>query len=625
MSTTATRRGRAEHSTGWGVPLLLLGLLSPSPVAAYQSPMRFIEPPETGGGGGRFFTGSPADNYTCKVCHTPGTAPHLRVSGFPLSGYVPGETHTIVVDWDDQLESVALNFEVTDSSGRPAGELVSAAAEELVPADYCEPAELQRPSVLVLPPMAGVRPIAVAGECGQHQATIKWTAPMTGAALPEEVWFVGSLVSADSDGTVAGDSVADFARVFGLRRRPAPVATEVTAGCRVLSGRAPHGAWLLLLLGAFAALCTRRRRRVSPAAVLLLALVASVPWLVRADALSSAVYVRTDSDDTLVVSPRAHAVKHFAETTQLDVAYAADIWTSASIDIRTAASEVVTEQRDELDVGIAQDLGDLTLSGSYRYSVENDYESHGGSTGMSLDVAENSTTLALSGYAFSDTVGKSGDAYFSADLATFGARASINQVLDPQTIAQLTYELSHLEGYQASPYRVVGIGGNGYGCMGAFLCLPERQPDVRTRHAIAALLRRAFGGALSLGANYRFYLDDWGLRSHTAGAQLGWIATNHTALTLRYRYYVQNGAEFYSAVYATPPSGDAFTTRDREQSPLNDHRIGVDLQHRFDLDDAGAVLAFDAGIGGDFYSYDDFVGLSRVSALELTLALTLER
>jgi hypothetical protein len=369
-----------------------------------------------------------------------------------------------------------------------------------------------------------------------------------------------------------------------------------------------------------------RPRNARALSTLLCAALASLPLLVRADALSSAVFVRTDTDHTVVISPRARVEKRVGDATSVDVSYAADVWTSASIDIRASASRPVTEQRDELDFALAHELEDVTLTGSYRYSVENDYESHGATAGGSLDLADKNTTLALNLYGFLDSVGRSGDPEFSRGLGTLGARLSFTQVLDTKTIAQATYEIAHLDGYQASPYRFVGIGGTGFGCLGAVECLAEHEPDARTRHAMAVLLRRALSDQISLGGNYRFFLDSWGLSSHTVAVQLGWTASADTSLALRYRFYTQDGVRFYKPVYETLPDKDQFTTRDREQSPMHDHRIGLDLQQKAAIGgDQGAVLVINAGVGGDFYTYDDFVGLKSTKALELTLALTLER
>lgn len=353
--------------------------------------------------------------------------------------------------------------------------------------------------------------------------------------------------------------------------------------------------------------------------------VLGTPQIAHADGVTGAIYVRTDSDDTVVVSPRAHVTVHVAEPTQVDLTYTADIWTSASIDIRASASKPVTEQRNELDAALSHDFGDLTLAASYRYSVENDYESHGGTASATLELADNSSTLALNLFGFKDEVGRSGSEIFSEPLTTLGARASFTQLLDPETFAQLTYELGRLQGYQASPYRFVGAGpdASGFACVRAIQCLREHVPETRLRHAFALLLRRALSDAVSIGADYRFYLDDWEQRSHTAAAQLGLFATPNTLLTLRYRFYTQEAVWFYSRIYTAPVNVTAYITRDKEQSPMQNHRISLDLEQRVDLRSKSALL-FGFQAAGTFFSYSNFVGLDQVSALELTLAVALE-
>jgi hypothetical protein len=58
---------------------------------------------------------------------------------------------------------------------------------------------------------------------------------------------------------------------------------------------------------------------------------------------------------------------------------------------------------------------------------------------------------------------------------------------------------------------------------------------------------------------------------------------------------------------------------------MHDHRIGVDWQQKAPIGDKSTVLLLNIGVGGDFYSYDKFVGLTQTKALELTLSVTLEK
>lgn len=340
------------------------------------------------------------------------------------------------------------------------------------------------------------------------------------------------------------------------------------------------------------------------------------------DSLSSAVYVRTDSDHTVVVSPLARAHKRLFEDTAVDVTYVADVWTSASVDIRASASLPVTEQRNELEGTISHAFTDLTLAGTYRYSVENDYTSHGAFANASYDFADNNATFALQGFGLFDTVGRSGFPAFSRRLDTAGARLSFTQVIDSEMLAQLTYELAHMDGFQSSPYRKVGLDGTGFGCVDASLCLDEHEPTARTRHAAALVVRRALSSAFSVGATYRFIFDDWGLKSHTALLQLGLALGAESLLALRYRFYTQTGVDFYSRVYHSPMTPGAYRTRDREKSPMHDQRIALDWEQKAEIAN-DLQLAITSSVAGSLFQYDDFVGLTHTYALELTLAVAL--
>ncbi|HET8932425.1 MAG TPA: DUF3570 domain-containing protein [Polyangiales bacterium] len=344
------------------------------------------------------------------------------------------------------------------------------------------------------------------------------------------------------------------------------------------------------------------------------------PRAARAEDAAGSLYVRTDSDATTVISPRIRANKQLTESTNVDATYAADIWTSASVDIRASASvRPVTEQRDEVDLGLRHELGDVHLRGSYRFSSEHDYTSHGLTVGGAIDLAQNAATVDVSLHVFADTVGQSGNPDFARALTTLDGSLSYTQVLDPVMFMSLTYEIAHNKGYQASPYRYVGVGGTGFGCVGASFCLPEYVPPDRTRHALAFLIRRALAESLSLGFNYRLYLDDWGLTSHTALVDMGINVGAATLLSLRYRFHMQAAVTFYQPVYQQL-APNQYRTRDRELSELTYHRAGAELEHQFAVGDHSKLSATLA-LSGNFYKYADFKGLTDVTALEISAGL----
>jgi len=78
--------------------------LSVDRARAYSTPDAFAERPEAGGGGNRWFSGSPADGYSCNVCHSSAAGQRqfpMYVTGLPLEGYELAEAREVVLSWPE--------------------------------------------------------------------------------------------------------------------------------------------------------------------------------------------------------------------------------------------------------------------------------------------------------------------------------------------------------------------------------------------------------------------------------------------------------------------------------------------------------------------------------------------
>lgn len=341
-------------------------------------------------------------------------------------------------------------------------------------------------------------------------------------------------------------------------------------------------------------------------------------------------FVRQDSDETFVIAPRVSATAVVEDRTQITGAYSADVWTAASIDIRTAATAPITEQRDQVDFSLSHELDDVTFAGAYYYSGENDYWSHGFTLRSIQELNGNATTLEESVRFIYDINGRSGDPQFEEPAATYGAKLVLTQIFSAEAILQIGYEGMYRDGFQASVYRYVGVGGDGVcgwnpetGAPGsAELCLPEVHPLTRLRNAAVARFRYAFSDDSSAGVGYRFYVDTWGVISHTAAAQIAWIPSPDQVLTLRYRFYTQTAANFYERVYDSADNR-AFLTRDRELSPMFSNRVALSYQGIAQLSpDVKLKVSF--AVGGTVFVYSEFIGLDEVYSLDVTSAIALD-
>lgn len=354
-----------------------------------------------------------------------------------------------------------------------------------------------------------------------------------------------------------------------------------------------------------------------------------LPRALHADDVAAAFYARSDSDHTTVISPRVRVSRSLSEDTRVDVAYTADVWTSASVDVRASASvRPVWEQRDELNTTFSHAWDPLRVSAGYRLSLEPDYTSHGVNLGVSVDLANKAARLDVSLRALTDVVGRAANPEFARGLGTYTGNVTFTQIIDTMMLAQLTYELTHMRGFQSSPYRFVGIGpsATGFGCRDASVCLPELVPHLRSRHAISLMVRRALGERVALGLHYRFYLDDWSLHSHTGLLELTLTLADRTLLSLRYRAYRQGSVDFYRKRYLDGAGNHyrGFRTRDRELSSLTYHRASLELEHELWSDDSAARLSGTLSLSGNRYHYAQFSGLDTVWALETSAALLLE-
>jgi len=338
---------------------------------------------------------------------------------------------------------------------------------------------------------------------------------------------------------------------------------------------------------------------------------------------ASAVYVRTDTDRTTIVTPKVELAADVSASTSVEVGYEIDAWTGASVDVITAATGAITEVRNEVDAAVAHQRGDVKLSLGYRFSTEPDYTSHGVVLGSRLELARNNTTLGLDLLGSSDTVGRAGDPLFEQGLWSAGVRGSIAQVIDSKTIAELVWETTRLDGFQGSPYRFVAIGGDGTCASSAPFCISEQVPEVRYRNAAFLRARRALTETVSAGLEGRFYFDTWGVRSFVVQPDVAWQPTKAAVLALRYRYYTQGEASFYRPRYFDVMGVAGYATRDRKLSAFFTHELGASYLHRFTLC-GDRVLVGGARVGGSRIEYQAFVGLERVWALELTALLGLE-
>ena len=261
--------------------------------------------------------------------------------------------------------------------------------------------------------------------------------------------------------------------------------------------------------------------------------------------------------------------------------------------------------RSEITAGLVQKLRNTTLSGSYVYSVENDYQSHNVDLGLSQDLFEKNSTLAIGATFSANDVYRTGDQLFHRKLARrrrvgvvdAGARprhhrAALVHVLLRQRLLGEPVPLRAVETPDLSAIEFK---------------VPETEPNERFRHAAVIGLNRHLFSDTSLQGDYRFYADNWGVLSHTI--QLRYFVTwKDVTLRLRERFYYQTGASFFRPHY-TAATLQPFVTADRELSTFWSNVAGFKVSWR--LPWVHRALELEAKVDYFHFGYVNFALLAH--------------
>ncbi len=339
--------------------------------------------------------------------------------------------------------------------------------------------------------------------------------------------------------------------------------------------------------------------------VALLALLATRPIaaqsVAEADARSG---IYEDTDATRIITTTAKVKVSPIEQFYLGGHYLADVVSSASVDVVSAATERWEETRHEGQGMAGYRDSERAASASYIYSVENDWRSHTGSVALSHDAFDHQLTIGLSGAFGYNEVGRADDLSFDERMLTGTAHLEVAIVASAEDVFGLTYSFNYVSGYQASPYRYVRFEG---GLSGATLATGERVPDQRERNALAARWNRHLVGQTFLRTQARAYLDNWGVMSGTVGTEIVQGLVEVLELGVFVRGYLQSGARFYRGAYTEERT---YMTSDRELSPFVDAFGG--LRFGFDVKEAGPFRSLRGDVKGTgfLFHYFDFPSLT---------------
>ena len=234
-------------------------------------------------------------------------------------------------------------------------------------------------------------------------------------------------------------------------------------------------------------------------------------------------------------------------------------------------------------------------------SHEFDYTSLGGGLHYSKSSKDKNTEVDIKLKAFLDTWkvilpyelrpdNNGGPGYLQNDRAprnSFSGAISLSHIFTKNFEAMLMIEPAYQKGLLATRYQRVYFTNNKE--------FAEFLPDNRLKLPIGARLNYFLGDNLIFRTFFRYYTDDWGIKSQTAELETAIKINPFASISPFYRYYQQTSADYFAA-YGQHKVTDQFYTSDYDLSKFNSNYYG-----------AGVRFAPPAGV----------LGISRVSMIEI--------
>ncbi|MBE9516512.1 MAG: DUF3570 domain-containing protein [Proteobacteria bacterium] len=303
--------------------------------------------------------------------------------------------------------------------------------------------------------------------------------------------------------------------------------------------------------------------------------------------LDSTILFYSETDRVQTIKPVVSAKKDLGEEETVSIRFLADSLSGASPNgaIATDTAQTFTTASGEStytvpagETPLDPDFKDVryALNGSWEkplsrltkavlganVSKETDYQSLGVSASLSRDINQRNTTLTA-GLSFnSDTIEPFNGVPVpfspmnpgtpmqtlgtSEDKTVADFLIGWTQVIDRKTLMQLNLNVGKDSGYMTDPYKILSVVNPGTETLRATdPYLYEHRPDSRQRQALYWKLVRNLSGDV-VNMSYRYYWDDWGIKSHTIDAHYRFDFNEGQYLQPHVRYYQQSKADFYN-------------------------------------------------------------------------------
>jgi hypothetical protein len=152
---------------------------------------------------------------------------------------------------------------------------------------------------------------------------------------------------------------------------------------------------------------------------------------------------------------------------------------------------------------------------------------------------------------------------------TFDAALSLSQIVNKRMQISFLTDGVVQNGYLGLPFYRVYFTDNSVHI--------ENLPSTRLKLPVGVRLNYFIGDKIILRSYYRFYVDNWGVKAHTASIEMPVKITPFISISPFYRYYVQTAANFF-APYGVHTEEDKYYSSDYDYSAFSSQYFGANLR-----------------------------------------------
>lgn len=157
----------------------------------------------------------------------------------------------------------------------------------------------------------------------------------------------------------------------------------------------------------------------------------------------------------------------------------------------------------------------------------------------------------------------------SAPRNSFSTSLSLSQVISTRLQAAFIVEPSYQKGLLATKYQ------RDYFTDGSERV--ENLPGGRYKLPVAIRLNYFLDDHFVIRTFYRYYMDNWGIRAHTAEIEVPVKFSSFASISPFYRYNTQQGTRYFTPYGLHNPT-DVFYTSDYDLSTLHSNFVGANLR-----------------------------------------------